>query len=248
MTIHLEIDQNFVSWRRAARSLLAGAVRPDDIVWMNGAESNLFDTNPLSNVSKKIAVPNSFMSLAKAVACFDDAEKWPLLYRILFRLVYENRSLLAIESDKDIRDARLIEKAVGRDTHKFHAFVRFRRVELDGEEIFTAWHEPQHWTVERATPFFARRFGAMKFSILTPKGCAHWDLNRLTFSAPADKSIAPKGDEMENFWLLYYRSIFNPFRLKINAMKREFPARHWPTLPESVLIPELIEHAISLND
>jgi DNA polymerase len=135
-------------------------------------------------------------------------------------------------------------KAVRRDIHKFHAFVRFRRSEFDDKEIFIAWHEPRHFTVELAAPFFARRFGAMYFSILTPKGCAHWDLDRLTFSPAVDRSFAPAQDEAEDFWLLYYRSIFNPFRLKTNAMKRELPVRHWPTLPEAVLIPELIRDAI----
>lgn len=242
--IYVEIEQNFESWRFAARSLLASGMRPEEIVWTNRKDSILFDTSSLPYVSeKKIAVPKSFFSLAKNASCFDDKEKWPLLYRILFRLVYENCHLLAVESDKDVRDARLMEKSVNRDVHKFHVFVRFRRVELNRVEIFTAWHEPQHYTVESAAPFFARRFGSMRFSILTPKGCAHWNLKKLTFSPAVDRSLAPKGDEMEDFWLLYYRSIFNPFRLKINAMKRELPVRHWPTLPEAVLIPNLIEQA-----
>ncbi len=246
--ICVEIENDFESWRRAARSLVANGVRPNEILWTAQDAASLFDIDALPTVSDpQITIPSGFVALAKAAACFDNAGKWPLLYRILFRLVYENRNLLAVESDKDVREARLMEKAVNRDVHKFHAFVRFRRVELYGEEIFTAWHEPQHWTVERATPFFARRFGSMKFSILTPKGCGHWDLEKLTFSAPADKCMPTKGDDMEDFWLLYYKSIFNPFRLKIKAMKRELPVRHWPTLPESVLIPSLIEQARSLE-
>ena len=56
----------------------------------------------------------------------------------------------------------------------------------------------------------------------------------------ATRDLAPTGDETEEFWLLYYRSIFNPFRLKVNAMKKELPVRHWRTLPEAALIPELI--------
>jgi DNA polymerase len=93
------------------------------------------------------------------------------------------------------------------------------------------------------TPFFARRFGSMNFSILTPRGCAHWDRKRLTFSEGVDRTLAPAADDAEDFWLIYYRSIFNPFRLKLNTMKRELPVRHWPTLPEAVLIPELVRNA-----
>lgn len=183
------------------------------------------------------------MRIAEAVACFDDFCKWSLLYRLLFRLVYENRNLLAIESDDDVRRALLMEKAVARDVHKFHAFVRFRRVGVDGKEVFAAWHEPHHFTVERAAPFFVRRFGAMLFSILTPKGCAHWDLENLAFSEAVSPACAPDRDDTEDFWLAYYKSIFNPFRLKIKAMKKELPVRHWRTLPEAVLIPELIRTA-----
>ena len=78
---------------------------------------------------------------------------------------------------------------------------------------------------------------------MTPKGCAHWDLKELTFSPGVSRETAPKEDETEDFWLTYYRSIFNPFRLKVKAMKKEFPVRHWRTLPEAVLIPELIREA-----
>ena len=152
-----------------------------------------------------------------------------------------------IESDEDVRRARLMEKAVYRDVHKFHAFVRFRRVEIFEEEIFVAWHKPHHFTVKRSAPFFVRRFGAMRFSIITPRGCAHWDTKNLIFSSGVSKNFAPERDATEDFWLAYYRSIFNPFRLKIKAMKKEFPVRHWQTLPEAVLIPELIRAAKELK-
>jgi uracil-DNA glycosylase len=238
------VGNNFKSWREVARGLLGARIGPDQVIWTDELNAGLFSQNlPAAAASKNINVPREFLALAAAVACHDSVEKWALLYRLLYRLTYVNRRLLEIESDPDVRGARLMEKAVKRDIHKFHAFVRFRRVEADGREIFVAWHEPRHFTVEPATPFFARRFGAMYFSILTPKGCAHWDLMELTFSPGVARDLAPESDETEDFWLTYYRSIFNPFRLKIKAMKKEFPVRHWRTLPEAVLIPELIRSA-----
>ena len=48
---------------------------------------------------------------------------------------------------------------------------------------------------------------------------------------------------MENLWLTYYRSIFNPARIKIKAMKREMPVRHWATLPETKMIPAMLQEA-----
>ena len=242
--IHADIDNTFGSWRAAARGFAAAAVPPEQIIWDAQVQGGLFGSaKGAQKGAGGLSVPPEFVKLAEAVACFDDPGRWSLLYRILFRLLNENRNLMHIEPDADVRAARVMANAVGRDVHKFHAFVRFRRVETDDKEIFVAWHEPRHFTVERAVPFFARRFGTMNFSILTPKGCAHWDTKELSFSGPANRSMAPGEDETEEFWLLYYRSIFNPFRLKVKAMKKELPVRHWTTLPEAVLIPELIRNA-----
>lgn len=242
--IQISVENDFLQWRNAARRLLQNDVEPDKILWTNEAQNCLFENESVEEAREKVyKVPAEFLTLAEAVACFDDVEKWSLLYRLLYRLTRDEKNLLHIESDCDVRQARLMEKSVSRDVHKFHAFVRFRRAAFENQEIFIAWHEPHHFTVERAAPFFARRFGAMRFSILTPKGCAHWDLENLTFSAGAAKELAPETDDTEEFWLAYYKSIFNPFRLKVKAMKAELPVRHWRTLPEAKLIPELIRKA-----
>ena len=66
-------------------------------------------------------------------------------------------------------------KAVHRDEHKMHAFVRFREIGREQKSHFVAWFEPEHHIVELAAPFFARRFADMPWSILTPDVCAHWD-------------------------------------------------------------------------
>lgn len=245
--IQISIENNFASWRAAARACLQKAIPPDEIRWAYGAENSLFENDlPAETVDKVFKVSPDFPPLAEAVVCCDDAERFSLLYRLLFRLVHENRNLLHIESDDDVRRARLMERAIYRDVHKFHAFVRFRLVELEGVEVYVAWHEPHHFTVERSAPFFVRRFGAMRFSILTPKGCAHWNLEELRFSEPVASQPLPP-DQTEDFWLVYYQSIFNPFRLKIDAMKKELPVRHWRTLPEAVLIPEMIRKAKRLK-
>lgn len=242
--IQVSVENNFASWRAAARKLLQAEIAPNEILWASDLQNGLFE-NDFGKQSNDtiIKVPADFLSIAEAVACFDDCSKWSLLYRLLFRIIYENRNLLSIESDDDVRQTLLMEKAVARDVHKFHAFVRFRRAKFEGKEFFVAWHEPHHFTVERAAPFFVRRFGEMLFSILTPKGCAHWDLENLTFTDAVSSRCALKTDETEEFWLAYYKSIFNPFRLKIKAMKKEFPVRHWRTLPEAALIPGLIRQA-----
>ena len=45
---------------------------------------------------------------------------------------------------------------------------------------------------------------------------------------------------MEDLWRGYYASVFNPARVNVDAMVKELPVRHWATLPEAALIPQLI--------
>jgi DNA polymerase len=56
-------------------------------------------------------------------------------------------------------------------------------------------------------------------------------------------SQAPGPDELESLWKTYYANIFNPARIKLGAMKKEMPKKHWPTLPETELIPQLLRQA-----
>ncbi|MDQ2659017.1 MAG: UdgX family uracil-DNA binding protein, partial [Verrucomicrobiota bacterium] len=86
-------------------------------------------------------------------------------------------------------------------------------------------------------------FAAMRWSILTPERCAHWDGAELTFTAGVDKSQAPSDDNIEALWLTYYSNIFNPARVKVHAMQAEMPKKYWRNLPEAALIPSLLEEA-----
>lgn len=242
--IQVSIENDFSSWRTTARRLLQNGISPDEVLWTTNEQNGLFaDFNSNKSEPRIFKVSADFLELAEMVSCVDDDQKWALLYRLLFRLTNENRNLLEIESDDDVRRALLHSKAIRRDVHKMHAFVRFKLVENNNQETFVAWHEPQHFIVKKATPFFARRFGAMRFSILTPKGCAHWDLENLIFTNGVTAENAPRADEMERFWQTYYASIFNPARLKVKAMKAEMPVHFWKNLPEAELLPNLIRQA-----
>jgi DNA polymerase len=66
---------------------------------------------------------------------------------------------------------------------------------------------------------------------------------RLHKGPPANRTDAPGGDPAEALWRTYYAAIFNPARLKIDAMVKEMPRRYWKNLPEADLIPDLIAQA-----
>ena len=188
-------------------------------------------------------VPREFPALAERVACHRDPRRWGLLYRVLWRLTHGEPRLLEVATDADVHALAQRDKAVRRDVHKMRAFVRFRAVAREDGEWYVAWFEPEHHIVERNAPFFVDRFAGMRWSILTPDRCAHWDGERLTFTPGVPKSAAPAGDDMEDLWRTYYGNIFNPARVKTKAMVAEMPRRYWKNLPEAAIIPSLLEQA-----
>ncbi|MET0224809.1 MAG: UdgX family uracil-DNA binding protein, partial [Dokdonella sp.] len=153
-----------------------------------------------------------------------------------------------ITVDHDVHDLTGMDKSVRHDVHKMRAFVRFRLVQHEGAPWYVAWFEPQHHIVELNAPFFVDRFAGMRWSILTPVRSAHWNGDALTFEAGALRSDAPSDDALEDLWRTYYANIFNPARLKVQAMEREMPVRYWKNLPEAKLIPGLIQSASSRMD
>jgi DNA polymerase len=251
--------ETFEQWRTEARRLIAMNARPADVHWQTDPDQlSLFEEGPSGSdtgqvsdrrtdeqsvpANRTFTVPQDFLKLAENVACHRDGGRWALLYRTLWRIVNEQRELLKITTDDDVYQLTQMQKAVTRDVHKMKAFVRFRKV-ADDPETFVAWHRPDHRIVRLAAPFFARRFKGMHWSIFTPDESASWDQKELRFGPGVPASQVDSDDSLEELWKTYYASIFNPARVKVGMMKREMPVRHWATLPEAELIPELLEQA-----
>ncbi|HYO25865.1 MAG TPA: UdgX family uracil-DNA binding protein, partial [Lacipirellulaceae bacterium] len=119
----------------------------------------------------------------------------------------------------------------------------FRRIETDEGERYVAWHRPDHRVLGIVAPFFARRFTDMHWTIMTPQESATWVGTRLAFGPGVPASEAPGADDLDEMWRTYYRSIFNPARIKLQAMRREMPVRYWATLPETQILPEMLAEA-----
>jgi DNA polymerase len=241
-------EDDFEGWRESARALVAAGIAAKDVSWRVGtAEGDLFAASsasalPLRSDASPFPVPRAFVDLARSAVCHTDPERFSILYALLLRVMERPRAL-EDAADPLVRRADAMAKAVARDIHKMHAFVRFREVADDRGPRFVAWFEPEHHIVRAAAPFFARRFAQMRWSILTPALSVHWDGERLTESAGATRADAPGGDPIEEIWKTYYASIFNPARLKIGAMLKEMPRKYWRNLPETALVGELIAGA-----
>ncbi|MGY3232641.1 putative DNA metabolism protein [Luteibacter sp. HA06] len=249
--VTLDDASDVEEWRAKARALLLAEVDPADVAWMAGPDTSLFGGNggsgsaiPPPVHAQAPAVPRDFLNLVNTVLAHSDPRRHAALYRMLWRLAHGERNLLAIATDDDVAWAHTCVKQVNRDMHKMKAFVRFRELPVDDGTVYVAWFEPDHDIVTRVAPFFVRRFTGMRWSLLTPSRSAHWDGATLTFGPGAQRGDAPTADALEDLWRTYYANIFNPARLKVDAMRREMPVKYWKNLPEARLIPELVRDAL----
>ncbi len=253
----LHDGSDLAEWRTQARLLLSGDIAPSEVQWQIGESAGLLPAETAAaksasaadvKTAKASSVPRDFISLASTVLAHADARRHAVLYRMLWRLTHGERHLLSIATDDDVAWAELAAKAVRRDMHKMKAFVRFREVARPEGSVFIAWFEPSHDILSRVAPFFVRRFAGMHWSILTPARSAHWNGEAISFGAGARKADAPNEDALEGLWLTYFANIFNPARLKVQAMKNEMPVRYWKNMPEAALIPGLIRDASARMD
>ena len=241
-TIVLEDRGEIASFRCAARRLLAARIDPANVVWTDQTGTSLFPDAP-PNAEAFASVPRAFVLLAEAVACHRDAERWSLLYRLLWRITAGERTLMAREADPLVHRLQRMAAAVRRDQHRMTAFVRFRVLEDDDGPCSVAWYEPAHNVLRRTSPFFIDRFASLRFSIITPDLTLHWDRRSARFEAGLGRASAPAADAMEDWWKRYYRAFFNPARANPRLLQSHIPKRFWRDLPEAQSIPDLLNEA-----
>lgn len=258
-SVTLDHPTDWPGFRRAARALVQAGVLPEQVDWFTASDAagDLFASHGSEHAATAQAaspavlpatrpapqVPPDFVRTCEQLILHRDPARFALMYRLLWRMAHEP-DLRHDPLDADRLQAHHMARAVARDIHKMHAFVRFRPVaQPDGQTVHMAWFEPDHFITEATAGFFVRRFTQMHWAILTPAACIRWDGKALHTSPGAQRSDAPPPDAGEALWLTYYRHIFNPARLKLNMMKKEMPTRYWHNLPEAALITELAQTA-----
>ncbi len=233
------------AWRDAARGLLAEGIRPEDVLWSfdDPAQVDLFAAPPpVMQAAATTSVPKSFVDMANRVVWHSDADRFARLFAFLWRL-RDRPALMQDRGDAQLAHLRGLEKNVNRCAHKMKAFVRFRDLADDGpRRRFAAWFEPTHHTVEPTASFFARRFGDMDWMIATPDVTAHFRDGDLSFASGEARPDLPE-DATEELWGTYFCNIFNPARVKVQAMTSEMPKKYWKNMPETRHIPQLLANA-----
>ncbi len=253
-SVELDGPTDLAGFRAAVRALIAAGTPPAAVRFVVAAAepASLFDDAvPLpreaSANAPPLALPAGFAALCETAVMHDEPLRFARLYELAHLLHQRRTSWHDTLSSQRIALEHMAQ-AVRRELHKTKAFVRFRPVPGDDGVTHVAWFEPAHHIVHAVAPFFVRRFAGMRWALLTPRGCAHWSGTALTFGPPAERENAPAADAGEALWLAYYRSIFNPARLKLAMMKREMPVRFWANLPEAASIGPLAAAAAERTD
>jgi uracil-DNA glycosylase len=228
---------DFDSWRQAARSLLRQGISPAQVGWSDGQQAVLFGEPLVIHASETSAdaprVPRHFLEKAAVAIDHRSSERFAVLYRLLWKLTHEAPQALDDPLDSDTARLQAMLREVREEEHRMHAFVRFRQIQTpDGTRQWVAWYHPAHRVLERVAPFFARRYPALRWTLLTPEASAHWDGVRLTFGPGAPSASAPEQDQIDALFLSYYEHVFNPARSNLPVMRRHLTSRIRAQLPE----------------
>jgi DNA polymerase len=246
----------FAEWREAARELLVHGVAPELVTWGTPhAGGDLFTSAPapaepphnppilLTEPKPPPRLPRSLMDMLQAAACCRVPDRWAFLYRVIWRWQQGQHD---VQSPADEDGARLhaMVKAVHREEHDMHAYIRFRERPAEaGPPRFVAWYEPQHDVLPQVAEHFISRMGKVSWMIATPEASVLWDGHTLHNTGPLVNNADDLQDTGEALWLTYYRSVFNPARLNTIVMQQHIPSHRWKNLPEGKIVPQMVSEA-----
>ncbi|MCQ4294341.1 TIGR03915 family putative DNA repair protein [Pseudomonas stutzeri] len=248
--VTVRFDGSFQGWRNRARALLQSHVSPHEVSWAVGNEfAGLFDDPPHAlpaQSGERICVPRQLLDELEMAARCRVEHRWGLLYRVLWR-VNQGDSSARMVGDVDGSELHGRIKAVRREAHHLHAFLRFSPIEADDGPQHVAWFEPAHDILPWAAGHFAERMGGNSWLIATPEDGVCWNGAQMHYAQPCPpqwrqlaQNAADPGGEL---WKAYYESTFNPARLNRSVMESNLPVRFWKNLPEGMLIPQLMSRA-----
>ncbi|MRW93632.1 UdgX family uracil-DNA binding protein [Duganella sp. FT80W] len=249
------VVRSFEQWRAAARALIARRVTPESVEWASSEDDGDLFSAVLPPVpapsgageavvpAAAMRIPRELMAMLAGAACYSAADRWAFLYKVLWRWQLGEREVMSA-ADPDGARLHAMLKAVRREQHDMHAYVRFReRKPEDGAPRFVAWFEPTHDVLPQVARHFAERMGKATWMIATPNAAVVWDGAQLHDAPPLMRSAADVEDSGEALWLTYYRSIFNPARVNADLLRSHIPSRFWKNLPEGAIVPDMISAA-----
>ncbi|MFD0987843.1 UdgX family uracil-DNA binding protein [Methyloligella solikamskensis] len=244
VSLPADLSADDAPFRDAVRRALSLNLSPEKVSFSANGQASLLGSLPDAK-AEPLTVPPGYRELMQLAILHRAADRYDLLYEVLWRLKHGEAGLLSRASDPAVSRLQGYAKAVRRDIHKTHAFVRFAETQDNMGTLHVAFFEPKYFTLRRSAPFFRDRFAGMRWRIETPIGTASWDRETLRFGPAVDapRKPQPVNEESGDLWKTYYRTTFNPARLRVDAMRAEMPKHYWRNLPEAAQIQDMIREA-----
>jgi uracil-DNA glycosylase len=242
--VRIAANADEAEFRNVARRGIDHDLAPEQLVFIPPDEPALFPPPPDEpSGSVGFLVPRAYTELLQDAICHRASDRFALLYEMLWRIRQGARTLVGNSADPTVARLNNYAIAVRRDIHKMHAFLRFRPRNVHGQSLYVAWSEPQHFILRRAMPFFVDRFSQMDWLIATPLGTAAWDGEALHFGPAMARPDKENDPVLDDLWATYYRTTFNPARLRLKAMTKEMPRHYWANMQETTQIPAMVADA-----
>lgn len=203
MQVPLSNQVDVAGFHSEATRLLAQQVPPHTVQWSAApaqavAEESLDARRAaIRNRAARAIIPQSFVRMSELVVLHRDPQRFDLLYRSLWRLVYEP-DLKNDYGDQDLARLRQMAQAVRRDVQKMKTKLVFRPLLVRNEMLPVAWYEPAHYICESVAAWLAKREPGRRWILLTPERSMNWDGHHLLSApavAPGQPPMAERSDE-----------------------------------------------------
>ncbi len=168
--VALNTETDWDGWRHAARRLVLAGIAPADVAWTVGGASE-----PLPEASGTFNLPRALVLLASTAFQARQADRFGLLYSLVWRAHAGEKLLEEGDGDPDVALARRLALLVRADAHRMRTNMRFLPMPDAGKTRFLGWFAPDHFVLPANAQLIARRFPDQPFSVVTPDGAAHWD-------------------------------------------------------------------------
>ena len=189
MQVPLSDQVDVAGFHSQATRLLAQRIPPNAVQWSAASSQELDapvrDAEPAQIRSRAVRaiIPQSIVRMSELVVLHRDPLRFDLLYRSLWRLVYEPE-LKHDFGDADLARLRQMAQAVRRDVQKMKARMAFHAMVLKGAPVEVCWYEPAHFICEAVGSWLAKEEPQRHWLLLTPDRSLRWDGERL-LAAPA---------------------------------------------------------------
>ena len=146
------------------------------------------------------------------------------------RLAAENAAC-----DRTCADTLTVMNAVYKVQHEAHRITGFLRFSPNEQGCYVARCAPDHFILPALGEYFTARFGETAWQIIDEKrnlilNCRPPESAKIALKTDADGG--QKGDEWENLWRHYHKTINNESRNNPDLQRRFMPMRYRKYLPE----------------